>query len=444
MTPMEVEERYRQVGKRLKARTAGLVEISQAKDISGFELGDGNPKEYARRLLDMEVQYLHLTVKEFLRSSNVPAWLATRISQVDASVHLKIAACSLRQLYVARLLGIDFTAYGNGYHGYIEDGPATVLFHAREVERAKKKSQLPFFEALGKILSSPDTTRRLEGMSHRVPKGDRGWHWTLERYGDWEEPEGWLSDHVSYLAVIGMTSSVIDILDDGYNPAKKPGRPLLLYATCCVAPDYAIPDLERDTIDPMLIGELLKRQCDPNQAFASNWGHDIRKTGAGTVWEAVLYHLSQRFGGNWPRTAAAKTYEAKLEQDQKAMYSLKLRWLETVNLFLEHGANPAQCIIVSGRKLPGQTMRLRSSGLSIVNRVFSDFNHPLVQLVRDLMVRGGGKEIEEPWSDRSEENSSILGSARFRRGQFRTIRGSHHYSQLLGKLAGRWERWRKK
>jgi hypothetical protein len=447
MTPVEVIERHGQVGKRLKARTAGLVEISQSKDNPGLELDDGSSKAYARRLLEMEVQYLHLTVKEFFRSSNVPAWLATRISQVDAGVHLKISACSLRHLYVAQSLDYDFTDYVSGYRGHMGHAlysvPAMVLFHAREVERATKKSQLPFFEALGEILSNVDETWEPEGMFHRVPKGGRGWHWTLGRYDDWGEPQGWLSDHVSYLAAIGMTSSVIDILDDGYNPTKKPGRPLLLYATCCVAPDYAIRDLERDTIDPLLVGELLQRGCDPNQPFVSKGAAHIRRTGARTVWEAVLHQISQRFDGTWANTEAAANYEAALEQDQKAMHSLKLRWLETIKLFLEHGANPAQCIIVHERRPRGQTTALRRSGLLIFNRVFSDFNHPLVKLVRDLMVRGGGKRIEEPWSDSGEENSSILSSTRFHLGRL-SDRGLNHYSQLLGRLERRLEKWRKK
>jgi hypothetical protein len=93
---------------------------------------------------------------------------------------------------------------------------------------------------------------------------ERPWHWTHARYGDWSEPFGWQSDYISYLVTLGMTRNLVNKCQNGYRPDLKPGRPLLLYATCTLAPDYAIENLERDTVDPEMVEELLKRNCDPN------------------------------------------------------------------------------------------------------------------------------------------------------------------------------------
>lgn len=446
MSPTEVVKRHGQVVKRLKARTAGLVEICQTQDSSSFEVDEGNPNEYAEQLLYLEVQYLHLTVKEFLRSSGVPAWLATQISQVDASVHLKIAACSLQHIQVAQLLGHGILSLATAAHlGQVDQlgygVSELVLFHAREVERAAKKSQLRFFEALGEETTSSDHgLQSINSNLHQVVGGGRDWRWLLSRYNKWREPEGWLSDHVCYLAAIGMTHSVIDILNDGYDAAKKRGRPLLLYATCCVAPDDAIGDLERDTIDSLLVRELLERNCDPNQVFVSKRVHRIRDKGAETVWEAVLQQLGQRFGSSWPGTDAAQRHEAILEQDCKAMHSLKLRWLETIKLFLDHGANPAQCV-VTREHVAGRRWKVsRESGLLIFNRVFSDFNHALVQPTRQLMVLGGGNEIEETWSDSSEEEFYDFRTETLHRGQPYSRRVEYPSQIVLGKLADWWVR----
>jgi hypothetical protein len=278
-----------------------------------------------------------------------------------------------------------------------------IMFHTLEVERITKTSQLAYLEALDTLIMAhkpqfPDGISGYDEDGNEIDKL-REWHWTRDRYVDWFEPCGWLSDYLAYLITIRMTRSVIDKFNRGYHPATKRGRPLLLYATCSLAPDYAIRNLERDTIDPVMVEELLKRKCNPNQLFESFGAAHIRDRGPRTVWEAVLFQIHERFGGNWPRTPNAQHYIYDLEQNQKAMHNLKLRWLKTIKLFLDYGADPAQFVIEYGytgrrhgwRRYP----KSRISGILIFNRVFADFDDPLVPLIRNLMLSNGATEVEE-------------------------------------------------
>jgi len=278
-----------------------------------------------------------------------------------------------------------------------------IMFHAREAERITKTSQLAYLEALDTLVMA-HKPRFPNGISGYDEYGgeiaeSREWHWTLDRYADWSEPCGWLSDYVSYLVTIGMTRSAIDKFNSGYNPATKLGRPLLLYATCTLAPGYAIGHLERDTIDPVMVEKLLKRKCDPNQSFESFGAHDIRDRGTRTVWEAVLFQVRARFGGDWPNTENAQRYIFDLEQDKEAMHDLRLRWLKTIRLFLEYGADPAQFVIDYGYSGPrGRKRRYpkaRVSALLVFNRAFQDFDDPLVQSIRILMISKGATEVDE-------------------------------------------------
>jgi len=410
----EIVDRQSKVAKRLKARTAGLTEISPLKRKSHGSnwltnnKGDPPSESISRKIEQISwepsrIQYLHLTVKEFLRSDSVPTWLATQISQPDADAHLRIVACCLRQfratgsfhLYdyseINRYDSSDSMAY---CHATRDGIVFMIMFHALEVERITKASQLPYLEALDTLVMAhkPPCPDRISGYDEygNEIRESRQWHWTLDRYADWVEPREWLSDYVSYLITIGMTRSVIDKFNRGYNPASKPGRPLLHYATCSLAPGYAVTDFERDTLDPAMVEELLKRKCDPNQSFEPPDRNSIRYCRTWTVWEAVLVEICARFSGDWANT--------------EAMYDLRLRWLKTIKLFLDYGADPAQFVIDDYNGPRGWERRYpeaRVSALLILNRTFEDFDDPLVESIRNLMISKGATEVDEqdPQSD---------------------------------------------
>jgi hypothetical protein len=207
---------------------------------------------------------------------------AARPSTNIPNVHVGIMTCGIRQLQVTACAQfhrhdqemkkhkIYFDAnllFSSFLHGGII---SLIFFHALQIEVLHRKSQLIYLEALDKLLQdsveSTPPPRVLE--REKSTKEKRPPHWTTFRYNDWFEPAQWQSDYAAYLVTIGMTRAVIDKIHADYNPSLKPGRPLLHYAITTLAPEYAIVyQMERDTVDPEIVEELLKQGCDPNQSL---------------------------------------------------------------------------------------------------------------------------------------------------------------------------------
>ncbi|CAG8954110.1 hypothetical protein HYFRA_00009214 [Hymenoscyphus fraxineus] len=398
----EITDRHLEFAKRLKARTAGLIEIRPSKDDIDLARiqkdvleGPITKNEEAIAWEPSRIEYLHLTVKEFLHSENIPIWLVNQTTKATTDAHVDIVACCLRQIRATASLFLNGDHNSNYYRGRLRTYWETtskgiiffIMFHAREAERINKTSQLAYLEAV----DAYSMRHTPPFPSHPSEADIEQWHWTIRRYHDWSEPSEWMSDYVAYLIAIGMTRSVIDKFNRGYKPATKMGRPLLLYAACCLAPYFTIGDFERDTVDPIMVKELLRRKCDPNQFFNSLHARDIIDHGPRTVWEAVLYSLLDRFSGG-----DAGRYFYDLDQNQEAKDGLMLRWLKTIKLFLDYGADPAQIVIrydyIERKGLWYSHSKI--SALSIFNRVFSNFDNALVPVVRNLMVSKGATEIE--------------------------------------------------
>ncbi|KAL2064627.1 hypothetical protein VTL71DRAFT_3764 [Oculimacula yallundae] len=417
-----ISTRHSITAKRLKARTAGLVEISSTvpEDRETFR----RESYLTAEVVDLEtqqwkpgkIQFLHLTVKEFFRSDKIPSWLVSPSNGAISGYHEIIARSCFRflqftnchSMYHYETKHITGPGVGTGqYCGSITTGTLSmIVYHTLQVERITQRPQLRLLENLDSFMMGNECqTSGQDGIPVDSIYSFNGehWHWTHSRYGDWNEPLGWLSDYVAYLVAIGMTQSTIAKFNLGYNPRSKPGRPLLLYATCLVAPDYAISHMERDTVDPSLVRELLERKCDPNQVFTSQRAGDIRDYNTRTVWEAVLLQVHSRYSHDWARTEDARNYELALEQNMEESRDLKLRWLRTIKLFLEHGANPSQFVIKYGgagrRREMDPIAQSRVSALLIFNRTFSGFDDPLVRNIQQWMVSKGAIELEEDVSD---------------------------------------------
>lgn len=150
-----------------------------------------------------------------------------------------------------------------------------------------------------------------------------------------------------------------------------------------------------------MVAELLKRKCDPNQTFESLGAHGVFNVGKRTVWEAFLFYL-------WRSCCVGSDFtnvHANWESDD-ALHDLKLKWLKAAKLFLEHGADPTVSIMEFGRTR-GRKYRLsrryeifRGPALSIFNKVFLNFNDPLVPWVRDFMISKGATAVEEGSSEK--------------------------------------------
>lgn len=78
----EIKQRHILVAKRLKSRCAGLIEISVSKGELG---GPGFGEILSINWMYQRVQFLHLTVKEFLVSDKMQNWLATTVDPLPIS-----------------------------------------------------------------------------------------------------------------------------------------------------------------------------------------------------------------------------------------------------------------------------------------------------------------------------------------------------------------------
>jgi hypothetical protein len=285
-----------------------------------------------------------------------------------------------------------------------------IFFHALQFEKLHHKSQLIYLEALDNLLQDwvksklPRVWKR-----EKSTKEERPPHWTTFRYCDWSEPARSQSDYAAYLVTTGMTRAVIDKIHADYNPSLKPGRPLLHYAITILAPEYAIDyQDERDRVDPEIVEELLKQDCDPNQllnrwrdgdTYCSNSGQtDFRierawhgKTAwqGKTTWQDALIHIWWRFC-SVGSTAAARHYE-KLSEHAAAMKDLRLRWVKSFKLLVDYGADLKVRVFVSEDK----TNCFKMSALSIFMDAFAGFEHPLVETTRGLLISKGVTELKQ-------------------------------------------------
>jgi hypothetical protein len=417
----EIKRRHILVAKRLKSRCAGLIEISVSK---GELRGPGFGEILSINWMYQRVQFLHLTVKEFLVSDKMQNWLATRPSTNILNIHVGILTCGIRQLQVtacaqfhrydqetkkreiyfdANLLFSSFL-----YGGIIR----LIFFHALQIEILHRKSQLIYLEALDKLLQdSVESTFPRVLEREKSTEEERPPHWTTFRYLDWFEQAQWQSDYAAYLVTIGMTRAVIDKIHADYNPSLKPGRPLLHYAITTLAPEYAIDHRnERDTVDPEIVEELLKQGCDPNQSLNRLRDGVMSSAPGKTTWQGALIHIWRRFCLR-PGTdinQPARHYYKKLSEQADAMNDLRLKWVKSFKLLVEYGADLKVRVVVPEDEDEDAINFFKMSALSIFMDAFAGFEHPLVETTRELLISKGVTELKQRVSYEDMETSSSV------------------------------------
>jgi hypothetical protein len=73
--------------------------------------------------------------------------------------------------------------------------------------------------------------------------------------------------------------------------------------------------MEKDTVDPEIVEELLKQGCDPNQSLNRLRDGDMSYSDPGeTTWQGALIHIWRRFCSLRPTTATMKNYRNRLEK----------------------------------------------------------------------------------------------------------------------------------
>jgi hypothetical protein len=407
----EIERRHILVSKRLKSRCVGLIEISVPRDDSLYKsISSANWEAY-------RVQFLHLTVKEFLTTHKMQNWLATRPSTNTPNLHVQILTCCIRQLQVTNCMEFghwrperkelkkNFDQIELIYSFQRASGIIRMIFfHALQAEKVLHRSQLNYLEALDRLMQAV-VVSRLPRILERdgSEKKLRPLHWTTLRYDGWLEPVQWQSDSVAYLVTIGMARAVTEKIQAGYQPSSKPGRPLLHYAigNSHIVYDYAIdPNNERDKVDPNIVEGLLEKGCDPNQILKLGEQAEMEYEYGETVWDDILLHIWRRFCSPSPTTELAREYYGQLLEQETAMNDLRLRWLKTFRLLVEYGANvKTPPLTIYSQSLSGR-VGFKMSALSIFDDSFAAFDHPLVQSTRELLISKGGTVLKERVSDK--------------------------------------------
>lgn len=177
----EIEERHSILGKRLKARSAGLIEIKVLDiDYEKDDSSDASSSSIAGNSLERsptpwklsQVQYLHLTTKEFLVSAKVPNWVLTQSSNKAVDPNIIIIACCLRQFRATgsidpydynKKVGVEKYLRRIRYREAIFGGIIRMItFHARRAEFTTQTSQLVYLEALDNFIVSLEAQTSLK------------------------------------------------------------------------------------------------------------------------------------------------------------------------------------------------------------------------------------------------------------------------------------------
>lgn len=237
------------------------------------------------------VQYLHLTVRDFLEKPDVWAFLLARTNNSDFDSSVCLARGSLLSLK---------------YHATLNPGKwdskvtshvkSTVRF-AGQAESSTGVAPIQLLEELDRVctaLHGPQmgTKHWCSGMQHGLPPCSRC-------------PTTFLT----YAIALGMTLFVRAKIGPCLEEVNRSSRtPLLIHAT--------IHCHGNDTVHQSMIAFLLRSGLDPNER---------RHPALLTPWEEVLAKVDERVN------------------NQTTRWSTDVSWLEVCNLYLMYGANSTAC-----------------------------------------------------------------------------------------------------
>ncbi|KAH6665450.1 hypothetical protein B0J14DRAFT_680553, partial [Halenospora varia] len=429
----EIEERHSILGKRLKARSAGLIEIKvldkvyekdDSSDASSSSIAGDSLGRSPTPWKPSQVQYLHLTTKEFLVSAKVPNWVLTQSSNKAVDPNIIIIACCLRQFRATGSLDLYDYNKKVGVEEYLRRIRYRearfkgiiwmIMFHACRAEFTTQTSQLVYLEALDNFIVSLEAQTSLELASREEHyRESKQPHWASNIYPtQYYSPIGRHHDFVAYLIFANLTRAVLEKFETGYRPDLKQGMPLLFDATTPSGWYFVTNDARSATVDPVLVEELLIRNCDPNQAYES-WGEkeDLLQTttdddlrvmfshrGTKTPWENALCVALEMCG--WPPFPAGG-----LGEDAQERHQIMLEWLQALKLFLIYGADAKTIFDVQIYHTVGNYYAIhKMSALAIFNQAFQYFTDPLVSWIRAFMISKGAIEFDEELGIREPEN----------------------------------------
>jgi hypothetical protein len=329
------------------------------------------------------VRFMHLTAKEFLLRADVQHMLTsnTAVSTLDTNVAL-LSTC---------LTMIRSIMLSHNLHERLKL-VIDAVYYAAQAEKTTGLPQtrlLDNFNATMEIVSAQDPNIRLVLRSNRLHWNDlekmdsdardsdvyfvrrsNRLHWNdLER----TDSEGECHEDFMSLAVeSNLTLYVQQKLEDGYDLAARPGRPLLAHAMI----PKALYSLTRslDISDASMVRVLLQHHADFNGVI------EFECHCAGTKLENAHYWPSRP--SIWQIALASAIYTAQLPRQSKDTS----RWADMVKTLLEHGASSTETIWWDP---PHGSKPMQQSALFVCLYVSVDF--PDCRFLPGLLISKGGR-----------------------------------------------------
>ena len=326
--------------RRLNSRCKGLLEVSSPKSSTEWapltikmsskcdlELLDSHqkpricenlyyepPDSHFQSTADLKVEYLHRTVRDFMTRPEV---LSKLVAATKTNFDPDLALCrsyllQLKTLHPKLVTRERFWELINNY-----------MYHTVVMKAFTTVSLMSMFDELDRTATKLAVTPRFVSSTvGRAFSVDSGIHWTSTG------PGGRRGNTLSAFAVQYELYQFIEakVQESDFDLYDQNGRPLLDYATVdwkpsCTKEARRIYDDDRVLRNRRIIKLLLERGADPNHRYASS-----------TTWCNVLVEAQEVSDSQFAVTSRPRSMR---------------RWADTVELFLQHGADPRVKLINS-------------------------------------------------------------------------------------------------
>ena len=360
-----IRERIKRMQSKIRTRTTGLLECVR-HDCSEHCISTWNHFSYpfGESCLESSVQYMHLTVKDFLEKPGIWSWLTELIgSQVSDP-------------FIALLRAEVYKVKGIILDGQLEDEQKQLLLEMRErilflARRAENSTRSPPTDLLDEAqwaLSTEIFERILPKPTH-LPCSHRGK----------------CSLRPSLFLEYALSRGLKRYVDDKI-PLKRAGASgyctvgLLMSALIGNTTHSSGHEDFRDelTLARLEIAEhLLSSGLDPNTSCQGR-----------TAWQQLLFCLA------W--------WKERSMSDQRSDNPIDSSWLKVCNLFVLYGADPR--LSLDGdqfrpfktdgaiRPKPTESRRSRIYAYELVTWIFSHLPRPELEELKVLMMERGAKQ----------------------------------------------------
>ncbi|ODH49869.1 hypothetical protein GX48_03958 [Paracoccidioides brasiliensis] len=320
---MSIEEetiRCEEIERRLNSRCKGLLESRRRRSCDEYSNTEGVVAE----VVSYEVDFLHRTVRDFLRTPTVEVQLvAVDNAEFDANM-------TLARAYVARIKGLRHSSHSEANFQALWDLVFNMMYHvSRTADGISQKAQADLLDEMDRAAAH---FREAAIVKRRC---DPAAHWVNTGYRFGFEPQ-WNNDFISLCVQYGLISYIEQKLSSGVSLTRA-GKPFLAFAMTSTKGTGGTSSGQLGGIHYLeprvkMVQFLLERGSTPS---------DVDK--GETVWARFI--VSMHF----------LTIKAKLQFSEQAK-----SWFEIAKLMLLRGADPQMICPVNAQ--PGKPIEISTTG----------------------------------------------------------------------------------